>query len=851
MSHWPVSILSTLSSLVSMALPLVLVRSLDPSTLGVFKIFFLYLMVLPPLTMVAGVSSGLSYWAGRGEEGRKAIRVSGILFLVLAAISLTIFLGLNQAIAAALKIDPQWVTLFAPALSLAIAAMFYDDAAIATGHVWRGALFNAGFELVRTGSIVVTAIFSHDLIAIIKAHLVVQTLKVGTGYALAHRQSLFRWEWDTAVFRKVVQYALPVSLAFVVGLGLNYSDQMILSSLIPPAEFAMYAVCCLTVPPLLVLEASVTRVLIPQMSQAFNDNVSSRAASLFRKSVKDLSFFIFPAVTGMIVFASPIVELLFTRAYIEGAHFLQFYALWYLTLIIPQDAVARSRGEAKWILGNFICFSVLTLLLCFVFAKGFGALGALSGLLLARTLSRIYTVYWMQKRCDWKLGEFLPFQFFGRTILYCAVLGAASWLFKPLFQSQMTWFFTMGGAFTAAYFFLALRSELGARDSGDKVLMLTPGLFIGGLERMILNLSRSLKRGSKWQPQVWAYDFAPEHATVAHLIPEFQTLEIPVHSKSKPPRFSFKTVLQIAKHAAQGGVSVIHTHDLGALIYGVLAKLTLLTRVRLVHTQHSFVHLNRSWKYRYYEKFFARFADSIAVVSPDTKKSYLELGIPEHKLHLIPNGVDFPAAPELDRGTRIARRRTLGPAVPETLRDSFWILYLARIHGRKGQDHAIKLWNAMEPDTRRRACLIFVGPETEKGALAALQAQIAEASDRERIVLAGPSQTPHEWVSASDLFLSCSEFEGMPLAPIEAIGSGVPAVLSKIPGHEFLDPYCHLYSLDHPATGAAVLEHVMLETFNNDANYRQKLWQRTASLRESFTLTTMSHHYGRLYEGAL
>lgn len=855
-SHWPVSVLSTLSSLVSMALPLILVRSLDATTLGLFKIFFLYLMVLPPLTLISGVSSGLSYWAGRGEVGLKAIRVSALLYLGISVVTLLLLLLFRNNLSSQLHVSVEWVVLFAFALFVGIASLFYDEASIATGRIWMGAVFNSGFEFFRTAVIVITAVSTHSLVAIVKAHIAVQALKMLIGYAFAYRQKLFKFEWDSKIFKEVQKYALPVSTAFIFGLGLNYSDQIILSRLISNAEFALYAVCCLTVPPILVLEASVTRVLIPQLSQAFSENKTERAAAYYRKSVDELSFLIIPAVTGMIVFAAPIIELLFTQSYLAGTHFLQLYSLWYLTLVIPPDAIARARGQAKWILWNFIFFSIFTLGLCGVFASQFGAIGALLGLLFARFISRLYTVYYMKKVLSVRVKEFIPLQSMLVKALICLFLGGVSLGLKQYFSSPLVWLAVCGGGFALFYFISVFKFAPRWNLNERKVLMLTPGLFIGGLEKMILNLSRGLKTSSEWKPQVLAYDSAPAGVSGGNLLNAFAQSQIPVDSKCKPARFSLKTVTQIAQQVWKDRVTVVHTHDLGALIYGVLAKILLFRRIKLVHTQHSFVHLNRSWKYKYYEKFFSWFADSLAVVSEDTRSSYLNLGVSSKKIHFIPNGVDFPTHSQTDRASRITNRaelikevgasRSLGEYV-----DDFWILYLARIHGRKGQAGALKIWNSLSADVRERSVLVFVGPETESGALKNLEDVVSQSANSERVIIAGSSQNPHAWMKSCDLFLSCSEFEGMPLAPIEAVGSGVPAVLSQIPGHGFLAKYAETYPLQEPQQGAFAIERVVQCMESDDAKLREVLWKKTQEVRDSFTLNAMSHRYVKLYEAKI
>lgn len=343
--------------------------------------------------------------------------------------------------------------------------------------------------------------------------------------------------------------------------------------------------------------------------------------------------------------------------------------------------------------------------------------------------------------------------------------------------------------------------------------MLTQYLGLGGLERMILNLATSLKSEFQWQPQVFVFDHSKYTDPSANLGSSFEAVGIPVVFFSKGKGFSFQAVLKIARIVLEQDVSVIHSHDLGALIYGACAKVASLGRVRLVHTQHSFVHLARKKRYQLYEKFFTFFADEVTVVSPDTLDTYRKLGLSERRIHFVPNGVRFAVGSGGNRLTlaqrgeaRRAAVESLGgqPTVPalQTLLGAHWVLYMARVHGRKGQDHAMKLWSALEPSVRRKATLLFVGLETEPGQLDKLNKAIEAAPDRDRVLYLGPTHQPGLWLQASEVFLSSSEFEGMPLASIEAAGSGLALVLSAIPGHESLKSNSLQYPLEHPEQGA-------------------------------------------------
>jgi O-antigen/teichoic acid export membrane protein/glycosyltransferase involved in cell wall biosynthesis len=848
MSHWPISILSTLSSLVSMFLPLILVRILGPDSIGLFKIFFLYLTIFPAFSMVTGLLSGLPYWTGR-KDGIAAIRMSSVLLLLSAAITPLLIWAFRVRFGAFFNWPMATVAIFCVGLFVANASQFYEEVAIARGYVWSGALFSSGLDLARTTAIVIVALITRDLTAIFATYAAAYGVKALLGYILSSRQGWVGIDWDSKLFVAVWKYALPVSFACALGVLMSFSDQMILSKYISAANFAFYSIGCLTVPPLIILEVSVSRVLIPQLAVAFTEGDLARAAALYRKAVREMAYLSIPAVTGMIVFAHPIIQMLFTDRYASSASYLRIYALFYLVQIIFYDSVARARGESKWILSNFIKFALFTAALCWGLTAQFGPWGALAGLLLSKFSMKAYAIYYMKKTTPWKFGDFLPFPELVRYSTVCLGLAVLSLAMKPLFGAPLVWFFVSGAIFSVLYFVLTVAwGHAVDRKSitEHKVLLLAPYVEIGGLERMVLNLASALKESGTWHPEVFAFDHPADSRPEGNLLSAFAERGIPVEAHCKGPGFSVRTIIKIARHALDRRIHVIHSHDLGALIYAVGAKIATFNRVRLVHTQHSFVHLARKRRYRFYERLFTLFVDELAVVSEDTRATYAELGLKAEKIHFIPNGVAFTERPGLDRSEKCLRREVmLSSANPELrahLTDQ-WLLCMARIHGRKGQEHALAVWNALAPEIRQASILLFVGPVTDPAQNLKLRGLIETAQDRHRIFLVGPALKPHEWLEASDLFISGSEFEGMPLGPIEAAGAGLPLVISRIPGHEALLPMSRQFDFTNSAEGARLVTEALAMT-PESANSLQTGAQAT---RLRFSLVVMSEQYMRLY----
>jgi glycosyltransferase involved in cell wall biosynthesis len=103
----------------------------------------------------------------------------------------------------------------------------------------------------------------------------------------------------------------------------------------------------------------------------------------------------------------------------------------------------------------------------------------------------------------------------------------------------------------------------------------------------------------------------------------------------------------------------------------------------------------------------------------------------------------------------------------------------------------------------------------------------------------------------ADLFISCSAYEGMPLAPLEAAGSGLPLVLSAIPGHDFLKQESYQFPLSDLEKGAACIEEALSWVETEGEGYQAKLWESRKSIRERFSIQSMANQYSALYDAAI
>ena len=814
-SHWPLVALSLVPAVLGVLLPLILVRVVSPAEVGIFKVFFLYLGVAPALLLTSGVRSGLAYWAGQETKRAPAMQVSSSLLLLVALTGTAIALSLNSQISGKLSISSRDGYLFAISLLGAIAGCYFEEAAIALGRVWTGALFYCGSEVLRTIAIISALFYDQSVSAVLVAHTAASTLKLVAGYWYGYKLGIVGFSLNPSILKDVWRYALPVSFAYVFGIFIGSADQFLLANRITPQEFALYSIGCLSIAPLLTFEQSVTRVLIPQMSEAFSKQQPQRAAALYQSAVDNLAFILLPAVTGLLVFSTPIIELFFTRRYSEAAKYLQIFGLSYPLA---------------------------------------GPVGALTGVLLSGLTMRLYSVRNFQKELSLRFRDFIPFKTFLQYALICLALGGIAVLMEPSFTTNRAWLLGSGGLFSVSYLCLALplKNRAERRRLGDRgVLILSQSLHVGGLERMILHLSRHLKAENEWKVYVLAYDHSDaKQALLGH----FAQAKVPVEVFQKKPGFSFGVIGRLLRTIYKNDITVIHSQDLGTLIYAVMAKLFSFGRVSIVHTQHSFPPQESELRYRMYRWLFSHGIDQLGVVSEDVRSAYSQLGLRKKQIHLIENGVDFASQPIEDRSEKRSIRSSLLQTLPviqrqriEPFLNDLWILYQARFSPGKGQEHALRLWRDMEPTERHRSIMCFVGPESVLGEYDRIRALIEECPNKERIFILGASTTPLEWLKAGDLFLSCSEYEGMPLAPLEAAGSGLPLLLSRIPGHSFLQNIGLDFSLDDIQQGAQQIKVLLQRIRSGGECYQRELWENSQCIRERFSVARMAQHYSTLY----
>jgi glycosyltransferase involved in cell wall biosynthesis len=185
------------------------------------------------------------------------------------------------------------------------------------------------------------------------------------------------------------------------------------------------------------------------------------------------------------------------------------------------------------------------------------------------------------------------------------------------------------------------------------------------------------------------------------------------------------------------------------------------------------VRLNlRKWSKKLFlllvERRVLRDAAALQSVTSQESQDLLSQGVPEKRVHLIPNGV----APRTQAAapSNNSRKRFGIPATASL------IVFVGRIHRIKGLD---LLLDAIAKPTDVKPWLLVAGPD-EDGSQPGLEAQAISLGIQDRVIFAGiqNGEDKDAIYACADMFALTSHTEGLPNAILEACSHGLPCLVT-------------------------------------------------------------------------
>ena len=296
-----------------------------------------------------------------------------------------------------------------------------------------------------------------------------------------------------------------------------------------------------------------------------------------------------------------------------------------------------------------------------------------------------------------------------------------------------------------------------------RICQLITTLGVGGAERGVYELAKRLD-GERFDVRV----IALQGGEVAEWLGE---AGVPAGVLGVRGKWDVLKLRRLAGVLRRERPDVLHTHLFHADLAGRPAALAA-SVPHVVHTVWTAEGRFRPWQFAY-ARLLARACDRIVCVSPSVREHHARRsGLPARCYTVIPWGVDTEAF-RRDRNTRRRLRGQWGLAAGDVL-----VAFVGRLEFYKGIDTLLGAMSHL--GGRGRAVrLVIAGDGPMRGAV---EGFLAHDEGGRGVRALGHVRDVPAVLSAADVYVMPSLWEGWPLALGEAMSAGLPAVGTDVPG---------------------------------------------------------------------
>lgn len=300
-----------------------------------------------------------------------------------------------------------------------------------------------------------------------------------------------------------------------------------------------------------------------------------------------------------------------------------------------------------------------------------------------------------------------------------------------------------------------------------KLLFVNYSLEMGGIETLLLELSRAMRNGSRYEPGICVFE------TEGKLKKEFEAIGVRVHVLQKKHSRDYFLPFRVRGLIRQEGYDLVHAHNQVSWLYGGMGAV--LAGKPLIYTEHTSLEKFQPFQQRNLKmilKPLGKKTELVTTVAKHLMPSLLhDIGIPAKRLRNIYNGIDLtPYQIEVDREEKL---RELGlPSSGKT------IGIVASLTDAKDHATLLRAFAQVLPKVAGvRLVIVGEGPLEET-----MRSLVGILDIGNHVHFLGVRRDIPELLQLFDVFTLSSVIEGLPISLLEAMASACPVVATRIPG---------------------------------------------------------------------
>ena len=362
--------------------PIFLVRIFDIRAYGQYREFMLYATLLSGL-MEFTVTKNLIYFIPKyPDRERESVTHTTVLILIASFIGLSVVYLCRGLILARTSYD-----FMAPLLLYIFFFLnfeFFENYWLGKKRTDYVLYFSSARIAVRTAALIVAAIVSRSVMAVVWTLIVLEVIKCL--FVSVMLRKIFIRRIDRALLKEQLKFIVPLGSAVTISL-INYQlANLVISMKLGVERLALYHISSQQIPITSIVQSSATDVLFPEMTQLGETD----RLHLWRRANVVFCFIAFPVYTVFFYFAPAYIGTLFTKEYLAAVPLFRIYLGIILLQCFDVGSPLRAINQNKYfIVGNTVSLAVNVGMILLLFRPAGLAIPALS-YILATLIGNMY-----------------------------------------------------------------------------------------------------------------------------------------------------------------------------------------------------------------------------------------------------------------------------------------------------------------------------------------------------------------------------------------------------------------------------------------------------------------------------
>ena len=353
-----------------------------------------------------------------------------------------------------------------------------------------------------------------------------------------------------------------------------------------------------------------------------------------------------------------------------------------------------------------------------------------------------------------------------------------------------------------------------------RIVQVMPEFGLAGAEIMCENLTYQLQKLGHEVTVISMYNF---HSAITERL---EKSGVEVRYMNKKSGIDFSQILKMKKLFKEIRPDVVHTHRYCAQ-YAIPAAILAGVK-RRVHTVHNIAQKENITMARKLNKFFFKFCSLVPVALSDLIRNSIveEYGFEDEKIPVIFNGIDL---------------LKCVPKEEYSITGNFKILHIGRFSEQKNHIGLIKAFHEFyKSHSDSELWLIGDGEKRPE-----IEQYVNENGMASCVKFLGLQSNVYGFLQEADIFVLPSNYEGIPITLIEAMGTGLPIVATNVGGVSDM-----LKNGENAIIIKNDIDEIVksFEDYYNDKQKRETYGKKAKERAIAFSAETMAEKYAELYK---